>query len=120
MFFGSIPHDRIIKAFQDNVPDCYVRDYRDNGGYITICRGYKSIPWGGQQSTTPVYRSVPKDTLCSIPRGNVRSATMYRGLALVRPGWRTQFRKAMHHLSDMQMRNITKSLKCGEVFPGVS
>ncbi len=119
MYFGSIPHDRIIKAFEAHVPDCYVRDYRESGGYITICRGYKSIPWGGQLSTTKVYRSVPDKTLVNMPRGSVTSATHYRGMALVRPGWRTQFRKAMPYLTYQQMRGITKTLKCGEIFPGV-
>ena len=59
MYDGSIPHDRIINAFQRCVPGSYVRDYRDNGGYITICRNYKTIKWGGQTTTTPEYRQVP-------------------------------------------------------------
>ncbi len=120
MYFGSIPHDRIISAFERSVPDCYVRDYRDNGGYITICRGYKSIPWGGQLSTTKVERNVPKHTLVNLPRGCVTSATHFRELRLVRPGWRREFRRAMNYLTEAQMRRITKELGCGEVFPGIT
>jgi hypothetical protein len=119
MYYGSIPHDRIIDAFCRNVPGAYVRDYRDSGGYITICRGYKDLPWKDQISTRKVYKQVPSETLCSLPRGNVTSATKFAQLRLVRPGWRMEFRKAMKHLSDTQMRNITKSLNVGEVFPGI-
>src|SRR3990167_7542698 len=98
MYYGSLEHSRIISAFERSVPDCYVRDYRDKGGYITICRGYKDIPWADQTTTTKVYRQVPAVTLASIPRGMVTSATLYRGLALERPGWRKELRKAMRYL----------------------
>lgn len=119
MYVGSIPHDRIIAAFAGAVPGAYVRDYRDRGGYITICRQYRDIPWKEQLSTTKVYRQVPAVTLVSIPKGNVTSDTKYRQLALERPGWRIQFRKAMQHLTHVQMQRITKTLGVGEVFPGV-
>lgn len=119
MYYGSISHDRIIEAFLRNVPGSYVRDYRDKGGYITIARGYKDIPWGEQMSTTKTYYKVPVDTLVSIPKGQVTSTTYHRGLALERPGWREQFRKAMRHLTYQQMKDITKALGMGEVFPGI-
>lgn len=119
MFCGSIPHDRIIEAFQRHVPGTYVRDYRDRGGFIVICRDYRDLPWRDQTTTRNVYRQAPATTLVNLPRGNVTSATLYRGLRLDRPGWRQEFRKAMRHLSEQQMRKITKTLKVGEVFPGI-
>lgn len=119
MYQGSLPHDRIIEAFSRAVPGSYVRDYRDKGGFITICRDYRDIPWKEQLSAPPVYRQVPAVTLVSIPRGNVTPATQYRSLRLERTGWRIQFRNAMKHLTYVQMRRITKALGVGEVFPGV-
>lgn len=119
MHSGSLETDSIIRAFTRHVPGTYVRDYRDNGGYITICRYQRDIPWRDQTTTRNVYRQVPHVTLCSLPRGNVTAATRYVGVRLDRPGWREQFRKAMRHLSDSQMRRITKELKAGEVFPGI-
>ena len=49
MYAGSIDHDRIISAFTRNVPGSYVRDYRENGGYITICKNYRTIKWADQR-----------------------------------------------------------------------
>ena len=119
MFYEAIPHDRIIEAFRRHVPGCYVRDYRDQGGFITVCRDYKDLPWNDQTTTRKVYRQVPGVTLLNLPRGNVTSATRYISLALDRPGWRLEFRRASRHLSEIQMRGITKELKVGEVFQGI-
>jgi len=119
MYYGAIAHDRIIAAFQRHVPGCYVRDYREQGGYITICRNYKDVPWRDQTTTRQVYRQVPAVTLCSIPKGNVTAPTHYEGLRLVRPGWRQEFKKAMRNLSYLQQKAITRTLGVGEVFPGV-
>ncbi len=120
MYYGSIPHDRIIEAFRRYVPGCFVRDYRDRGGFITICRDYRDIPWRDQTTTRKVYRQVPAVTLVNLPRGNVTSATRFVGAALDRPGWRLEFRnRAMPNLSEIQMREITKFLGAGEVFPGI-
>lgn len=119
MYQGTFDHGQIIAAFVRNVPDCYVRDYRDNRGYITVCRGYKDIPWKEQTTTQKVYRQVPKQTLLSLPRGTVTASDRYHGLALDRPGWRSQFRKAMPLLTSAQMRQITKALGAGQVFPGI-
>lgn len=119
MYYGSLEHSRIIEAFRRFVPGCYVRDYRDRGGFITVCRQYRDIPWKDQTTTRKIYRQVPAVTLVNLPRGNVTSATHYKGLALERPGWRIEFRRAMKHLSDTQMRKITRFLGAGEVFPGI-
>lgn len=119
MYNGPLPHDRIIEAFRRHVPGCYVRDYRDKNGFITICRQYKDLPWKDQTTTRKVYRQVPAVTLINLPQGNVTAPTRYRGVALDRPGWRKEFRLAMRHLSDIQMRGITKELGVGEVFPGI-
>ena len=120
MYYGSIEHSKIISAFQHHVPGVFVRDYRDNNGYIAICRGYKDIKWGGQTTTTKVYRTVPHETLVNLPRGNVASASTFRGMALVRPGWRIEFRKAARLISEQQQRRITKELHVGEVFRGIT
>lgn len=119
MYYGSISHEKIISAFQRHVPGCYVRDYRDKGGFITICRDYKDIKWGNDQSSPKKYVQVPAKTLVSIPRGNVQSSTIHKGLALDRTGWRLEFRKAARYLTDTQMRAITRDLGVGEVFPGI-
>lgn len=120
MYAGSIPHDRIIAAFQKHVPTCYVRDYRTQGGFITICTGYKDIRWGGQGSGGNEYRQVPAVTLVNLPQGNVKAPTQYVGLALKRPGWRTQFRRASTFLSLVQKHHITRDLGVGQVFPDVA
>ncbi len=119
MHQGALETDRVIGAFRRAVPGCYVRDYRENGGFITICRHFKDIPWRDQLSACKVERQVPAVTLASLPRGFVTPGTKYRGVRLERPGWRVEFRKAMRHLSDVQMRDITNDLGAGEVFPGV-
>lgn len=120
MYYGSIDHGKIIEAFRRNVPGCYVRDYRDNGGYIVVCRDYKDIPWRDQLSTRKVERQVPATTLVNLPRGNVTAATHFNGVRLVRPGWKREFRRAAKHLSEVQQRNITEFLGVGEVFPGIN
>lgn len=119
MYDGSIEHGKIIAAFQRCVPGCYVRDYRDKGGYIVIARGYQNLPWNDQTTTRRVYRQVPAVTLVNLPRGNVTPATRYIGLRLDRPGWRREFRRAAQHLTRNQMRRITRDLGVDEVFPGV-
>lgn len=107
----SISHDDIIRAFTRHVPGSYVRDYRDVGGYITICKGYQTIRWGGgNASGEREERSIPHITLCSIPRGYVTRASLYSGVKLVRPGWQEQFRKAKRHLSRNQQSHIAKEL----------
>lgn len=121
MYDGSFDHGQIISAFLRNVPDTYVRDYRDSGGYITVCRGYKNIPWRDQTTTRRVYRQVPAQTLLNLPRGTVRPGSRFDGLRLERPGWRQEFKRAMPFLTYNQMRRITRGLTrgAGEVFPGI-
>ena len=119
MYYGSIEHSRIISAFERHVPGCFVTDQRDKGGFIAVCRGTKDMPWRDQTTTCNVYRTVPDVTLLSLPRGNVTAKTIYRGLALDRPGWWEQFRRAGRHISTAQKRRITKDLRLGEVFEGV-
>lgn len=119
MYGGSIDHDRIISAFTRFVPGAYVRDYRDNGGYITICKNYRTIKWGDQLSTSRVEKSVPAITLCNLPRGNVTPDSKFVGLKLHRPGWRVEFKRARPHLTEVQMKAITRDLRCGEVFWGI-
>ena len=102
------------------VPDCYVRDYRNNAGWITICRGYKTIPWRGDGlSTQRRYESVPAETLMSIPRGEVRAADTYNGLALVRPGWRRGLRTASGKLTERQRIGIQRRLR-RHVWPDIA
>lgn len=119
MYNGSLEHGRIIEAFRRNVPGCYVRDYRDNNGYIVICRNYRDIKWNDQTTTRKVERQVPAVTLVNLPAGSVTAPTRYVGVRLSRPGWRQEFRRAMRHLSEVQMRGITSFLGVGEVFPGI-
>lgn len=119
MYAGSLPHDRIIAAFQKHVPSCYVRDYSNSGGYLTVCLGYRDIRWADQLTSGRVYRQVPAITLVSIPRGNVPAKTKFMGLKLHTPGWRIQFKKAASMLSLWQKRKITTELGVGQVFPEV-
>lgn len=119
MYAGSLSHDDIIRAFEHNVPGCYVRDYRANKGFITVCRQYRDIKWRDQLSTAKVERMVPAVTLVSLPRGFVTARTQYMGVRLHRPGWREEFRRAAQHLSIDQMRAITEELDVGEVFAGI-
>lgn len=119
MYDGSIDHGSVISAFQRSVPGCYVRDYRDNGGFITICRDYRTIKWGDQLSTSKVEKQVPAITLVNLPRGAVTAASLFKQLRLHRPGWRIEFRRAAPHLTYAQKKRITKALRVGEVFPGI-
>ena len=119
MFGGALYHGDIISAFERHVPGCYVRDYRDQGGFITICRYYKDIKWRDQSIAPVVERQVPAITLANLPRGYVTAPTRYIGVRLDRPGWRREFRRAAEHLTLAQMEAITEELGCGEVFPGV-
>ena len=120
MYAGSIAHDDIIRAFENNVPGCYVRDYRVNKGFIAVCRNLKSIKWRDQMSAPKVEKEVPAVTLLNLPRGFVTARTQFMGLRLHRPGWRQEFSRAMRHLSDDQMSGITQELDVGEVFPGIT
>jgi hypothetical protein len=119
MYQGSLETSKVINAFTRAVPDSYVRDYTDNGGYIVVARNYRNIRWGDQTTTSNEYRSVPATTLINLPRSYVTAPDRFRGLRLDRPGWRSQFRKAMRYLTYSQMKRITKELRVGEVFPGV-
>ena len=119
VYQGSLETSRVINAFQRAVPDTYIRDYRENGGYIVIARNYRTIKWADGQSTQRVEKAVPAITLVNLPAGYITAADRYNGLRLDRPGWRSQFRKAAKHLSEGQMRRITKDLRAGEVFPGI-
>ena len=119
MYDGSIYHGDIISAFTRHVPGAYVRDYRDNGGFITICKNYRTIQWGDQTTTAKREVSVPAVTLCNLPRGYVTASSHFAGLKLHRPGWRVEFRRASRHLTQVQKRAITRALHCGEVFYGV-
>ena len=120
MYSLSLDCAKIIEAFRRCVPGCYVRDYRDQGGYITICRDYRDIKWGDQADAGRSYRRIPATTLANLPRGNVTSASIYSGMTLVRPGWRLELRRAARHLSGAQRRNITEFLGVGEVFSGTA
>lgn len=117
--YESIYHGDIISAFLRHVPGAYVRDYRENGGFIVICKDVKTIKWGDQTTTTKTECQIPATTLVNLPRGNVTAMTRFIGLRLDRPGWRREFRRAAQHLSDTQMRAITHDLGRGEVFPGI-
>lgn len=119
MYMGSIESGRIINAFLRSVPGTYVRDYRANGGYIVVCKDYRTIKWKDQLSTAKVYKQVPATTLVNLPRGNVTPDSKFMGLKMHRPGWRLEFRRASKHLSHLQKRQITRMLGCGEVFYGV-
>ena len=114
MYDGSLDAGRIISAFIRNVPDCYIRDFRVNGGQIAICRGYRDV--GDYRQS---YRQVVSETLCNLPLGNVRATSMYEGVRQFRPGWRMEFAKARKHLTWAQMKRITRTLRAGEVFKGL-
>ena len=119
MHCGSLYHGDIITAFMRNVPGVYVRDYRDSGGYIVICRNYRDILWNDQTTTRKVERSVPAVTLFNLPRGYMTKRTLYAGLRLHRPGWKQEFRRAAQHLTDTQRRRIVRDLRAN-VFEGVA
>ena len=120
MHIGSFYHGDIIAAFQRHVPGSYVRDYRDRGGFITICRNYRDLLWHDQTTTRKVYRQAPAITLFNLPRGNITRRTLYHGLKLHRPGWLQEFERAGRHLTRLQKRLITQSLHVNQVFPDVT
>jgi hypothetical protein len=117
MYDGSIDHGKIIETYLRAVPGSYVRDYRHKGGFITVCRNYRTLLWKDQTTTRKAYRDVPDVTLLNLPRGPVYPRTQYAGVRLVRPGWREQFRKSMRHISPDQMKRITRKMGYGQIFP---
>ena len=106
----SITHDRLIGAILRNVPGTYVRDYRGNRGWLTVCRGYKTI-YDHSRDTDKFTAGVPAETLCALPRGDVTAASLFNGLELVRPGWRVQLRQARGFITDSQARRIEHELR---------
>ena len=108
--YGSIDSSRLISTILRNVPGTYVRDYHDNQGYLTICRGYVTI-YDHSKDTDKLTAGLPAETLCALPRGNVQAANLYSGMRLMRPGWRIEMRKARRLMTDSQARRIERELR---------
>ena len=108
MYF-SIDHSRLISAILRNVPGTYLRDYRENKGWLTICRGYKTIH-DSFKDTDKLTANLPAETLANFPRGQVTAATLMDGPVVKRPGWRLQMRGLRAKISEPQARRIEKAL----------
>lgn len=106
----SIDHGRLLAAIVRHVPGAYVRDYRANRGWLTVCRGTRSIYDHSKDTDKLATANVPAETLCSFPRGQVQATTLYSGIDLVRPGWRLQMRKLRGFISEAQARRIERDL----------
>lgn len=106
----SIDHSRLLAAITRHVPGAYVRDYRSNRGWLTVCRGTRSIYDHSKDTDKLATAKVPAETLACFPRGAVQATTLYRGVEMVRPGWRLEMRKLRGYISDSQARRIEKDL----------
>ena len=105
----SIELGRITKAFQDHVPGVFIRDYRHNGGWITIARGYITT-WDKSKNTDKFSTALPAQTLCCLPAGMVTKKSRYRKRVLIRPGWEKQMRLASRFMTEHQMRAIDRQI----------
>lgn len=107
--YYSIDHSRLIAAILRNVPGSYLRDYRENKGWLTICRGYRTIH-DNFRDTDKFTAGLPAETLANFPRGAVPAVTLMDGPVTVRPGWRRQMRLLRKYISEPQARRIEKAL----------
>lgn len=101
----SLETSRIIKAFARHVPECYVRDYRANGGALNLCRGYKEL-----RAARGDLIAVPADTLCTLEVPNMPARTLAMGPWQIRAGWRLEMRKAGAKITAAQRRRIARDL----------
>lgn len=106
----SIDHSRLIDAILREVPGSYLRDYSANKGWLTICRGYKTIH-DSFRDTDKLTANLPAETLACFPRGQVQAASLYDGPVIKRPGWRREMRKLRGFISEPQARRIEARLK---------
>ena len=109
MNWNAVETSRVIKAFEYNVPGVFVRDYRENRGFIAICRGYKDL-YDESKDTAQFTKSLPAQTLCNLAPGFMQAGSIYQGLRLLRPGWRIEMRKARRFLTRKQQEAISKSV----------
>lgn len=107
--YGGIESSRILRAFQKWVPGCYVRDYTCNRGFLTLARGYKTM-YDPSRNTRHFAENVPAETLINLSPGYTPEKAIYRGMELVRPGWRQEFAKVSDRLTDYQKARISKEL----------
>jgi hypothetical protein len=107
--YGGIESSRIIRAFQRWVPECYVRDYTANRGYLTVARGYKTM-FDASRNTSHFAENVPARTLANLSPGYTPEKSIYRGMELVKPGWRQEMARARPHLTAYQAERIEKEL----------
>ena len=107
--YYSIDHSRLISAILRNVPGTYLRDYRENKGWLTICRGLRTIH-DSFTDTDKLTANLPAETLANFPRGQVTAATLMDGPVVKRPGWRLQMRGLRAKISDSQARRIERAL----------
>ena len=106
---SSIDTSKLISAILRNVPGTFVRDYRDNGGWINIARGARTI-WDNDKDTEKLSANLPAETLCSLPPGQVQAPSLYNGVRLVRPGWRIEMRRCGRYIDPEQARRIEKDV----------
>ena len=107
--YGGIESSRIIRAFQKWVPECYVRDYTGNRGYLTVARGYKTV-FDSSRNTSHFAENIPAATLANLSPGYTPEKSIYRGMELIKPGWRQEMARARPLLTDYQAAGIEKDL----------
>lgn len=129
----TIDTSRVIEAITRSVPGTFVRDYREKGGEIMLCRGM--IPITDDHSGHD--HKVPDEVLMVLRRGFIHEEDEYSEMQVVEPklifdpvfkmnkfvermktvrvlknpGWRTQFKKMRSKLTPTQRKKIEQELE---------
>ena len=104
--YESVNTARLARAFVDNVPGCFIRDYTETGGFLQIRRRLKTV---GSHDNTDVY-TVPAETICTLNRGETPRPTLYKNGRIEAMGWQVQMRVARNHLEPDEISGIERDI----------
>ena len=107
--YGGIESSRLIEAFKRHVPECYVRDFTGNRGYLTLCKGRQTL-FDFSKHTDKFSDTVPKWTLANLNPGYTPEKAIYDGAKLLVPGWRMEMRRAAEYLTPHQKRLVSREM----------
>lgn len=103
---------KLIDAIVRSVPGSYVRDYRESGGYLTVCRGYKTI----RNESDGSNHVFPAELLCNLTPGWTPRPTLMLGSRPLYPGWQQELRKLGRVITAKQRGRIIARLRRPDLF----